>query len=365
MEDRKESREREEKKDSQGQIKEEEIDFSNLPGPKKAAILLMALGEDVAEQVIKNLPEELVEKLTEEMANLNVIPKEVAENVAKEFVNTAKKDVIVRSGLDYIKNILSKVFSPARANAILERLRIFMGGLGEAGINTIRNADPAAIANFISKEHPQVQAVILAYLGPKKAVEVLQYLPPETYGDLLRRIANLDRLGQGVLDEIGIVIDEEFSGLKGSQKVGGLNSVVEIIQNLPPDLDEKVLSNLEKIDKDLAQKIRESLFTFDDLAEFSLKTLEKIINPLHQEGGVEFRETLLKAIKGLPDEKKKKFLACFPERIRKQLIEELKSMGPIPKSEVEEAKRKIVQSILKYAREGKIVLPRRGEEFVE
>ncbi len=327
-----------------------------LSGPRKVAILLRTLGEDKASEILKRLSEEEVQKVTEEMIHLDVIPKKVAVDVLNEFVRLTRQDVIVGSGLEYIQKVLSNVFGPAKAAAIMERLKIFLKVGDTASMNVLHDLDAQSIANFIKKEHPQTMAVVLAYLDPRKAIEVLQFLPKDMIGEILSRVAILDRLAPGVVDEIGLVLDEEYRAVGGTKRVGGINSLLEVVLNAPPGLEKEILEQIEKIKPELAEELRQRMFTFDDIVKIHNRYIGVILREID-------REVLLKALKGASEPVKRKILGAMSERAAKVLREELETMPPVRKLDVEKAQQEILKVIRRLEQQGEIVVPR-GEDVV-
>jgi flagellar motor switch protein FliG len=330
-----------------------------LTGPKKVAILLRALGEEYASEILKMLTEEEVQKITEEMLKLSIIPKKVVKEVLDEFVSLSRQDVLTGSGYEFIYKILTNVFGPAKANAIMERLKIFVKASAgsEVSMGILHDLDAQSIANFIKKEHPQTMAVVLAYLDPKKALDVLQFLPKDIYAEVLERIAKLDRLSPGVVDEIGIVLDEEYRTIGGARRVGGVNALAEIVMNAPPGLEKELLERIEKQNPELAEEIKQRMFTFDDIVKIHDRYISVILREID-------REVLLKALKGASELVKRKILGAMSERARKVLQEELETMPPVRKIDVEKAQQEILKVIRRLEQQGEIVVPRGKEDVV-
>jgi flagellar motor switch protein FliG len=355
QEEKQDSAKQEEKRVETLKQKEERA----LTGPKKVAILLRALGEEYASEILKMLTEEEVQKITEEMLKLSIIPKKVVKEVLDEFVSLSRQDVLTGSGYEFIYKILTNVFGPAKANAIMERLKIFVKASGgsEVSMGILHDLDAQSIANFIKKEHPQTMAVVLAYLDPKKALDVLQFLPKDIYAEVLERIAKLDRLSPGVVDEIGIVLDEEYRTIGGARRVGGVNALAEIVMNAPPGLEKELLERIEKQNTELAEEIKQRMFTFDDIVKIHDRYISVILREID-------REVLLKALKGASEPVKRKILGAMSERARKVLQEELETMPPVRKIDVEKAQQEILKVIRRLEQQGEIVVPRGKEDVV-
>lgn len=348
-----------EKKNEKQEVKAEEkiSQGRKIKGPRKVAILLRALGEEQASEILKMLTEEEIQKITEEMISLDVIPKKLVKEVLDDFIKETRQDVLAGSGLEFIQKLLTNVFGPAKAAAIMERLKIFLKiSGGDTGLGVLHDLDAQSIANFIKKEHPQTMAVVLAYLDPKKAIEVLQFLPKDIYGEVLERMAKLDRLAPGVVDEIGIVLDEEYRTIGATKRVGGVNALAEIVMNAPPGLEKELLDRIEKQNPELAEEIKQRMFTFDDIVKIHDRYISLILREVD-------REVLLKALKGASETVKRKILGAMSERARKVMIEELETMPPVRRIDVEKAQQEILKVIRRLEQQGEIVVPR-GEADV-
>ncbi|GBD03533.1 Flagellar motor switch protein FliG [bacterium HR19] len=348
-----------EKKNEKQEVKAEEkiSQGRKIKGPRKVAILLRALGEEQASEILKMLTEEEIQKITEEMISLDVIPKKLVKEVLDDFIKETRQDVLAGSGLEFIQKLLTNVFGPAKAAAIMERLKIFLKiSGGDTGLGVLHDLDAQSIANFIKKEHPQTMAVVLAYLDPKRAIEVLQFLPKDIYGEVLERMAKLDRLAPGVVDEIGIVLDEEYRTIGATKRVGGVNALAEIVMNAPPGLEKELLDRIEKQNPELAEEIKQRMFTFDDIVKIHDRYISLILREVD-------REILLKALKGASETVKRKILGAMSERARKVMIEELETMPPVRRIDVEKAQQEILKVIRRLEQQGEIVVPR-GEADV-
>jgi flagellar motor switch protein FliG len=348
-----------ERKNEKQEVKTDEKNSQGrkIKGARKVAILLRALGEEQASEILKMLTEEEIQKITEEMISLDVIPKKLVKEVLDDFIKETRQDVLAGSGLEFIQKLLTNVFGPAKAAAIMERLKIFLKiSGGDTGLGVLHDLDAQSIANFIKKEHPQTMAVVLAYLDPKKAIEVLQYLPKDIYGEVLERMAKLDRLAPGVVDEIGIVLDEEYRTIGATKRVGGVNALAEIVMNAPPGLEKELLDRIEKQNPELAEEIKQRMFTFDDIVKIHDRYISLILREVD-------REVLLKALKGASETVKRKILGAMSERARKVMVEELETMPPVRRIDVEKAQQEILKVIRRLEQQGEIVVPR-GEADV-
>lgn len=350
-------KQQEEQKKAEEQKKPPEEKKPKKSGPRKVAILLRVLGEDKVAEILKGLTEEEIQKVTEELLRLEFVSKKEVKEVLDEFISLTRQDIIPMAGYDYIHKILTSVFGPAKASAIMERMKIFFntGGSG-ASLSVLHDLDAVSIANFIKKEHPQTMAVVLAYLEPKKAVEVLSYLPKELYGEVLERMAHLDRLAPGVVDEIGILLDEEYRTVGSAKRVGGVGALAEIVTNAPPGLEKDIIEQIDKTNPELAEQVRQLMFTFDDIVKIHDRYIGIILREVD-------REVLIKALKGASPQVKQKILGAMSERARKVLMEELEVMPPVRRIDVEKAQQEILKIIRRLEQQGEIVVPR-GEKDV-
>gem|GEM_PF-680051 len=234
-------------------------------GKRKAAVLLVALGPEKAAQVMKHLDEETVEQLVVEIANIGRVSPEEKKQVLEEFLSLAKaKEMISEGGIEYAKKVLEKAFGPERARKIIERLT---SSLQVKPFSFVRDTDPVQLVNFLQSEHPQTIAVVLSYLDPPVAAQILGALPEELQTEVLKRIALLERTSPEVVKEIERNLEKKISGFvsRTFSKVGGIDTAAEIMNSLDRTTEKKIMDKLVQETPELADEIRRRMFVFEDI----------------------------------------------------------------------------------------------------
>ncbi len=328
----------------------------NYSKKRKAAALLLAIGEDNAAKILRKLNEYELHALSNEMALLGELsPKEIDE-IANEFLKELGEEHSIGVGIDNIKNILEKAFGREKAAELIKKVGT---PLSKQPFYTLLNVDPKMIANFIKSEHPQTIAVILAHLEPQQAAKTLSFLPESLQPDVILRIAKLETVSPEVVKELEDALEEEVKSAGGteSHQVGGIEPVAEIMNNVPKEVEEKVMSEIEEKDPELAEEIRKKMFVFEDLIYVDDRGIQTILKEVSN-------EDLLLALKAASDQVKEKIFSNMSKRAAEMIKEDLETMGPVRLSDVEQAQQNIIQVARRLADEGKIVIAKGGGEVV-
>ncbi|MEC9488394.1 MAG: flagellar motor switch protein FliG [Halanaerobium sp.] len=332
----------------------EEFNLDKLSGPKKAAILLTALGPEEAAKVFKHMNDEDIEQLTLEIANLRKIPRQVKDEVVKEFYHLCQAyDYIGRGGIDYAQELLEKALGQDKANSIISRLT---ASLQVRPFDVLRKIEPGQLLNFIQNEHPQTIALIMAYLDAKQAGIVLSGLPRELQTQVTQRVALMERTSPDVIHEVERVLEDKLSSLMANEftAAGGLQTVVDIINNVDRGTEKSILEELEIEDPELADEIRKKLFVFEDIVNLDDRAIQLIIREIET-------KDLGLALKTASEEVKEKVFRNMSQRASEMLQEDIEFMGPVHLREVEDAQQRIVNEIRRLEDAGEIVIVR-GEE---
>ena len=319
---------------------------------RKAAALILAIGEENAAKILKKLNEYELHALSNEMAALGELsPKEIDE-IANEFLKELGEEHSIGVGIENIKNILEKAFGKEKAEELIKKVGT---PLSKQPFYTLMNVDPKMIANFIKSEHPQTIAVILAHLEPQQAAKTLSFLPESLQPEVIYRIAKLETVSPEVVKELEEALEEEVRSAGGteSHQVGGIEPVAEIMNNVPKEIEEKIMSNIEEKDEELAEEIRRKMFVFEDLIYVDDRGIQTILKEVNN-------EDLLLALKAASDEVKEKIFSNMSKRAAEMIKEDLETMGPVRLSDVEQAQQNILQVARKLADEGKIVIAKGG-----
>jgi len=327
----------------------------HLTGRQKAAVFLVALGPEVSSEVFKHLREEEIEQLTFEIARLDKIEPADKDKVLMEFQELMMaQEFIASGGIDYARDVLERALGTQKAVDIINRLT---SSLQVRPFDFIRRTDPSHLLNFIQAEHPQTIALILSYLEPNKASQILSSLPHEIQADVAKRIATMDRTSPEVLREVERVLERKLSTLASEDytTAGGIEAIVEILNMVDRGTEKTIIEALEDDDPELAEEIKKRMFVFEDIVLLDDRSIQKLLREVDQ-------QELAKALKAVDTEVQDKIFRNMSKRAASLLKEDMEFMGPIRLKDVEEAQQKIVNIIRKLEEAGEIVVARAGED---
>ena len=331
------------------------MSVGKMTGPKKAAILLLALGEDAAADVMKNLEEAEIQQVGYYMSRFTDVSPEELDLVLEEFYRNsvmADEGVNISSSPDFVKNALTKALGADRAKELSDNLR---AGEEEAGLEALRYADPIMIANYIRTEHPQTIALILSYLkNAEQSSAVLRDLPESLQADILYRMAVIESIPPGVISEMNEVLTEEMK-TAGSMttSVGGVEPVAEILNSVDKATETRILSSIEETNPDLAEQIRELMFTFEDMALIDAKQMQLVMKDVDQ-------ADMVLALKTASDAVKELIFSSMSSRAAEMVRDDLENLGPAKISDVEAAQQKIIKVVKKLEEAGTIIIAGAG-----
>lgn len=326
-------------------------------GKQKAAILLISLGPDVSASVYKHLSEEEIEKLTLEISGVKKVDSNTKEEILDEFHNIAlAQDYISQGGIGYAKTVLEKALGQEQATTIINRLT---SSLQVRPFDFARRADPGQILNFIQNEHPQTIALILSYLDPEKAGQILSELPQDVQADIARRIALMDRTSPEIISEVETILEQKLSATvtQDYTQTGGIESVVEVLNGVDRSTEKTILDALEIQDPELAEEIKKRMFVFEDIVTLDNRSIQRVIRECEN-------EDLLLALKVSSDEVKDVVYRNMSTRMVETFKEEMEYMGPIRLKDVEDAQSRIVTIIRKLEDAGEIIIARGGGDDI-
>lgn len=331
------------------------MSVGKMTGPKKAAILLLALGEDAAADVMKNLEEAEIQQVGYYMSRFTDVSPEELDIVLEEFYRNsvmADEGVNISSSPDFVKNALTKALGADRAKELSDNLR---AGEEEAGLEALRYAEPIMISNYIRTEHPQTIALILSYLkNAEQSSAVLRDLPESVQADILYRMAVIESIPPGVISEMNEVLTEEMK-TAGSMatSVGGVEPVAEILNSVDKATETRILSSIEETNPDLAEQIRELMFTFEDMALIDAKQMQLVMKDVDQ-------ADMVLALKTASDAVKELIFSSMSSRAAEMVREDLENLGPAKLSDVEAAQQKIIKVVKKLEEAGTIIIAGAG-----
>ncbi len=327
----------------------------DLDGRTKSAILLVALGPDIASGIYKHLEESVIEILTLEIANLRKIDAETKAAVLKEAQEILMaKEFLTQGGVDYARTLLESALGPERAQEILRRIT---ASLQVRPFDFMRHTDASQLLSFIQGEHPQTIALILSYLSPEQAAAIMGGLGANVQWEVVRRIATMDRVTPEVLREVERVLERKLSSVLGQDftAAGGIDAVVEIINRVDRGTERNIMESLEEKDPDLAEEIKRRLFVFEDIMSLDDRSLQRVLRE------VDVKDLSL-ALKGATEDLRQKFFRNMSRRAAEMLEEDMQFMGPVRVRDVEECQQKIVSVVRQLEDAGEIVIARGGEE---
>lgn len=329
-----------------------------LTGVQKAAILFITLGPEASAGIIKKLPESEIQKITYEIANISSVKSDQKQDILQEFMEINKaKDYLIEGGIDYAKNLLSKALGNQRAMEILDKVTEATQQFRPFAI--ARKADANQLLNIINNEHPQTIALILCYLQSDKAGQILSSLPEDTQSEVAYRIATMSNTSPMVVKEIEKVLDDKLSSVvKSDMKViGGVPTIVDILNQVDRTTEKNITEGLEKEDAELAEKVKESMFVFEDIITLDDVSIQRVLRE------VETKELAL-ALKGCSEEVANCIFRNQSKRAAAALKEDIEFLGPVRLMDVEKSQQRIVSIIRRLDEAGEIVISRGGEDAI-
>ena len=324
-------------------------------GIQKAAILFISLGPDASAGIIKKLNERDIQKVTYEIANMPSVRAEDRQAVLDEFMELNKaKDYILEGGVEYARSVLSKALGSQKASDILEMVTEFSQQFRPFSI--ARKADATQLMNVILGEHPQTIALILCHLQPDKAGQIMSALPSELQSEVSFRIATMNNIYPVVVKEIEEVLNSKLSSVVSNESsvIGGVQSLVNILNQVDRTTEKNITEGLEREDMELAEKVKESMFVFEDIITINDVEIQRILRE------VDNRE-LCMALKGTSEEVIETISRNLSKRAALTLKEDMEFLGPVRLVDVEKAQQKIVALIRRLDEAGEITIARGGD----
>ena len=324
-------------------------------GLEDAAILLMSLGEEEAAEIFKHLAPKEVQRLGETIARMKTVPKERLENVIDKFeTKAANESMLVADSNEYVKSVLRKALGEDKANLLIDRI---LQGSDITGIESLKWMDPASVAELLRNEHPQIVAAILVHLDFDQAADVLKQFSERQRNEVLIRVATLDGIQPTALKDLNEVMSKVLAGGDRNRKssLGGVKTAAEILNMLGSTIETSVLDYVRENDNELAQKIMDSMFTFDDVEHIDDKGIQALLKEVQS-------ESLVIALKGASPSLREKIFRNMSTRAAETLREDLEARGPVRLSEVEAEQKEMLKIVRRLVDEGQVVLAGGGDE---
>jgi flagellar motor switch protein FliG len=322
-------------------------------GVMRSAVLMLALGADEAAEVMKFLSPKEVQKLGSAMATMKSVGRDQVETVVTEFLTEA--GLSSDFGLDsdeYIRSVLTKALGEDKASGLLNRI---LQSRDASGIESLKWMDAPTVSEFIKNEHPQIIATILVHLEPDQASEIIGYFPERMRQDVMLRIATLDGVKPIALRELNDVMTKLLTGNENLKKqtMGGIKVAANIMNFMSGDNEAVIMEGLKNYDDDMAQKIMDEMFVFDNIIDIDDKGIQVILREVQS-------EMLIVALKGTTEEMREKIFKNMSSRAAEMMKEDLESKGPVKLSEVESQQKQILQIVRRLSDEGQIQLAGKG-----
>ncbi len=326
-----------------------------LSGIEKAAVLLIALGQDVSKEVFKHLESEEIEELYLQIAKTTKISPEMKDKVIEEFNELMlAQQCLSQGGITYARELLESALGESKAVEIITKLT---SSLQVRPFDFIQKTESEQILNFIQGEHPQIIALIISYLPGVKAGEIFRNLSEEKQVDIARRIASMERTSPEMIREVERVLERKLSTVVGQDytSAGGLDTLVEMLANVDRGTEKTIIESLSETDPELAEEIRKRMFVFEDIILLDDRGVQQILK------SVESKDLSL-ALKGSSEDVSEKIFKNMSKRAADMLREDMEFAGPVRVKDVQEAQQKIVNVIRKLEETGEIIIARGGED---
>jgi flagellar motor switch protein FliG len=328
-----------------------------LSGARKAAILLSLLGDDAAATILRNLPDDDLQRITDEVATLPHVPFDVTLEVLEEFQQLmVAQDFIAVGGQDVASRLLIKAFGESGAKTMVQRL-MRADEMSSLRMDSLKKLDPKKLARFLVGEHSQTKALILGHLDAKQASALLMKLEPEARADCVRRLANLGQFSPDVAAKVSAVLNRRLRPVADQSRSAGagFRDVAELMNRLDPIAAREILESIERDEPKLAISIRDQMFTFDDFLEVPEQDLRELMNSVD-------KKTLMVAMKGASEDLRSHFYRTMSSRAVDMMKEDSDAMGPVRSKDVVKAQTEIVAIARKLESEGKIALKSEGDD---
>jgi flagellar motor switch protein FliG len=332
------------------------------PKPKlryldQAAILLMSLGEQDAAEILKHMGPKEVQRLGSAMTGLQNVQQVEVQSVIGNFFEEVRNLTGLGIGTDnYIRKMLVTALGEDKANSLIDR--ILLGG-NTTGLDTLKWMDSRSIADMIRNEHPQIQAIVIAYLDADQSAQILSFFPEKVRLDIMMRVASLDTVQPQALQELNDILEKQFSGSASSQTkaMGGYKVAAEIMNNLDGSVEAELMESIKELDEDMGNQIQDLMFVFDNLKEVDDRGIQTLLREVSS-------EVLVVALKGADEELKEKIFKNMSKRAAELLRDDLETKPPMRLADVEAAQKEILITARRMADAGEIMLGSSSEQMI-
>jgi flagellar motor switch protein FliG len=326
-----------------------------LTGLKKAAVLMIALGPEIAAEIYRNLSDKEIELITIEIANSGRVTPELIAQVIEEFYHTCMaKQYVAHGGITTARQILERALGPGKSMEILQRLQ---GVFNTKPFDFLKHLDPTVLCRFVQNEHPQTIALVLSHLHYDQAALVMASLDPEMQSEVSLRIATMKETSPEIIADVERVMEKKFSSILAQETTiaGGVETLAELLDHIDQRTQKALLASMEQQEPLIANEVKKKLITFDDLERLDDHSVQKMLFRVDN-------KELATALKGANDGVKKQIMKNMSIRAARMLQEDMELMGPVRVSKVEESQQKIISTIRKMEEDGEITISRSPNE---
>ncbi|MCD5974466.1 flagellar motor switch protein FliG [Pseudomonas quasicaspiana] len=328
---------------------------AKLSRVEKAAVLLLSLGETDAAQVLRHMGPKEVQRVGVAMAQMRNVHREQVEEVMTEFVEIVGDQTSLGVGSDgYIRKMLTQALGEDKANGLIDR--ILLGG-NTSGLDSLKWMEPRAVADVIRFEHPQIQAIVVAYLDADQAGEVLGHFDHKVRLDIILRVSSLNTVQPAALKELNQILEKQFSGNANTSRttLGGIKRAADIMNFLDSSIEGALMDSIREVDEDLSTQIEDLMFVFNNLSDVDDRGIQALLREVSS-------DVLVLALKGSDEAIKEKIFKNMSKRAAELLRDDLEAKGPVRVSDVETAQKEILTIARRMAEAGEIVLGGKGGE---
>jgi flagellar motor switch protein FliG len=330
---------------------------TKLSSVDQAAILLMTLGEGDAAEVLKHMGPKEVQRIGAAMTQLTNVQQQDVQAVMSNFLDEVRTLTGLGMGTDnYIRKMLVTALGEDKANGLIDR--ILLGG-NTTGLDTLKWMEARSVADIIRNEHPQIQAIVIAYLDADQSAEILSYVTEKVRVDIMMRVASLDTVQPSALQELNDILEKQFSGSSSSQTktMGGYKVAAEIMNNLEGSIEADLMDAIKELDEDMGSQIQDLMFVFENLKDIDDRGVQALLREVSS-------DVLIVALKGADTDLQEKIFKNMSRRAAELLRDDLEAKPPVRLSEVESAQKEILTIARRMADAGEIILGGSGEQML-
>jgi flagellar motor switch protein FliG len=325
--------------------------IAGMPGIRKAAILMVAIGDELGKKVLLNLPEADLQKLTSELAQLKNIPPDISFAVVEEFHEMlATQQFMMHGGLDYATKLLVDSFGKQRAEDLLELVK-HAHEASQGNLAMLQKVDATQLGRFLDGEHPQTVALVMAHLDAKRASQVLGSLNEANRVEAVKRLGAMRQFSPEMAQKVALILHQrlETVGETSRKAYSGFKAVADLLNRLEAEQAKKILEQIEDDDPEMTLKVRNLMFTFEDLVTIPANSMREIVSTVD-------KKQLALALRGSPDDLRAHFFRAMSSRAVEMMKEDMEVLGPVRTREVQGAKQEILTLARQLEAEGKVIL---------